>query len=226
MVNITDISEDKIPEGDMLEEMFKRQGELLEKYHPIEQAAGFHTKVWTDTFSLDDKYDQYLLKDFAWRVTEELGEAALAYKEKGNSPHTQEEMADALHFLIELNLWAGVDHVLFYNSICQGATKPDSCSRLEFCFRMSAGQSLVEVTFRDVLFLVVEYLAEAMNTLKQKPWKQTHMLTDKQVFHKALKNANMAFLIACAHLHMTPGDLSNMYFKKSEVNKFRIGSKY
>jgi hypothetical protein len=224
MVNITDINADKIPEGDMLEEIFKRQQELLEKYHPIEQKAGFHRGTFQDLFNIDDRNDQALLKDFAWRVTEELGEAMSAYREKGNCDHAQEEMADAFHFLIELNIWAGVDHILFYNSICQGVPLPNNCSRLEYCFVSS--MDMQGPTFRDALFFVVEHLSEAMNSLKQKPWKQTAMLTDKQVFNQAITQTNKAFFLACMFLEMDALALYSMYFKKSEVNKFRIGSKY
>ena len=73
---------------------------------------------------------------------------------------------------------------------------------------------------------VVEELSMAMNCLKQKPWKQTHMETDIPRFTKYLQSTFILFIHMCYIAGMNASMLFAMYFKKSEVNKFRQRSNY
>ncbi len=137
-MNIDDVKESEI-KGDKLETIFKRQLELIEKYHVIEKANGL--LITEDVpVDLDSAKGQQRLKDFAWRVTEELG--------------------------------------------------------------------------------------EAMNCLKNKPWKQTQMETDKEHFVEEIADAFHFFIELCILIGLDAESLTNIYLKKSEVNKFRQRSQY
>ena len=116
-MNVNDVSDSEVEiEGDLLEAIFNRQKELMEKYHPIEKATGLMQteKVPVD---LDSHRGQARLKDFAWRVTEELGEAMNCLKNKPwkqtqmatDVNHYLEEISDAFHFFIELCILSGLD---------------------------------------------------------------------------------------------------------------------
>lgn len=122
-MNIKDVIE-KIPDtfpNDRLGLIFTRQLELMEKYHPIEKANGL---LVTEDVPIDlhSHKGQHRLKDFAWRITEELGEAMSCLKNKPwkatpmdtDIDHYKEEIADAFHFFVELCILSGIGaHELF-----------------------------------------------------------------------------------------------------------------
>ena len=61
---------------------------------------------------MDDKRGQARIKDFSWRITEEVGEALDAItNESGESAllHFHEELVDGLHFLTEMTILTGYD---------------------------------------------------------------------------------------------------------------------
>ena len=117
MVNIKDV-EVKIPTylvypDGLLELIFKRQSELMKKYSKIETDNGHYTPK--GIVDLHDRHDQQYLKDFAWRITEELGEAMNCLKNKPwkqtemvtDEEHFLEELIDGFHFYIELLILCG-----------------------------------------------------------------------------------------------------------------------
>ena len=70
-------------------------------------------------------------------------------------------------------------------------------------------------------------IGNAMNRLKNKPWKQTHMVTDKEAFYNCLMPAWIGYFRVLSHKYgLSANDIFTLYFKKSEVNKFRIRSGY
>jgi hypothetical protein len=106
---------------DLLKMIFCRQLDLMEKYHPIERKNG---GLQTEDVPVDlQSYTgQARLKDFAWRITEELGEAMNCLKMKSwkttpmdtDVDHYKEELADAFHFFVELCILSGIGaHELF-----------------------------------------------------------------------------------------------------------------
>ena len=72
-MNITHVEETTV-NGDKLVAIFNRQKELMTKYHDIEERSGL-LQTSDCPVNLDDKKGQARLKDFAWRITEEVGEA-------------------------------------------------------------------------------------------------------------------------------------------------------
>lgn len=115
MVNVNDFSNER-PEGDMLEIIFKRQTELMEKYDPIEEKNLGH-ELPHGVFDLDNPQSQARIKDFAWRVTEEIGEAMNCLKNKPwksthmktDEIHFREELIDGFHFYVEMLIHCGFD---------------------------------------------------------------------------------------------------------------------
>jgi hypothetical protein len=112
-MNIRDIEGD-VPPGDLLKWIFARQQELMEKYHPLEQAKGVDAHAPVD---LHTCRGQQRLKDLTYRCIEELAEATGCLKNRPwkqtevetDVDHFLEELADAFHFFIELCLAVGLD---------------------------------------------------------------------------------------------------------------------
>ena len=94
-----------------LKAIFERQRELMEKYHDIELKSGL-LQTEDCPVNLDDKRGQARIKDFSWRITEEIGEALDALEnEEGEAAllHFHEELIDGLHFLTEMTILTGYD---------------------------------------------------------------------------------------------------------------------
>lgn len=204
-MNILDIKDSDIDIPDTPEELFngifKRQTELHHKYQGIELANGIGLGIVKDIpFNIDNPKWQYVIKDYAWRVTEELTEA-LEAKEEGNQHHTVEEIIDALHFYTELLI------------ICK--LRPDI--------------STVTYSLSSILDILdpVYHLGLACNLLKNKPWKNTHVATDKFRFELYIVQGYCDLLsVASYHGLTTLKEIYAVYMKKSLVNKFRIRSNY
>lgn len=79
---------------------------------------------------------------------------------------------------------------------------------------------------KEGAYRIVEELSEATNCLKNKPWKQTPVLTDRDHYFEEISDALHFFVEFCQDSGLSAKDLYRLYFKKSEVNKFRQESKY
>jgi len=112
-MNVNDAEKEAIT-GDLLEAIFIRQKELMKKYHIIEASQGL-LQTTDVPVNINDRLGQARLKDFAWRITEELGEAMNCLKNKPwkqthmetDRTHYEEEIVDAFHFFIELCILSG-----------------------------------------------------------------------------------------------------------------------
>ena len=204
-MNITHIKDNEIKITDNpLQGIFQRQIELHEKYKIIEEANGLGLALVKDhPFSLDDPKWQYIIKDFAWRVTEEIAEAIEA-ELNGNDLHVVEELIDALHFYTELII------------MCQGSYK----------------NVIVGKSKKPPITMPIYFLGLACNFLKCKPWKNTHVITDAQRFYPTLVSGYLALLYLIMETTIDGKKIATMenvymiYFKKSLVNQFRIDSNY
>lgn len=220
-MNINDVQIVEVPkEADMLETIFARQRELMEKYHLIEAKNGL-LQTSDIPVNLHDAKGQARLKDFAWRITEELAEAMDAitsYKEIGD--HAKEEIADALHFLVEMAILSGIEPL-----------------DLTGCSPMFIGRDKLEVLWAyperhniqspgQAILNFIRELGMVCHLLKNKPWKQSQMITDVDEYRLRFRNAFISFIDICIAMRITPSELFNLYFRKSEVNKFRQRSNY
>jgi hypothetical protein len=116
-MNILDFKDEglELPPGDKLELVFACQRELAEKYHKIEEENAGHSLPRYDQVDINSYQGQARIKDFAWRVTEEIAEAMLTLKNRPwkqtsqvtDEDHYREEMIDAFHFFIELLIMSG-----------------------------------------------------------------------------------------------------------------------
>lgn len=212
-MNITHAINENV-KGDKLIAIFNRQKELMEKYHEIEKRSGL-LQTEDCPINLDDKRGQARIKDFAWRVTEEVGEALESFMYENNDLHFKEELIDGLHFLTELTILSGLNET----EIIEG----EEGKYLE---------TLVEswkYTSPSIDTLVSEFICHLgmmCNCLKNKPWKQSHMRTDKNHFYNLLKKVWKDYVGLLVYANMSAEDITEIYLKKSQVNKFRQRSNY
>lgn len=231
-MNVDQVSDDLIPKPDQKEDrlslIFKRQRELMEKYHHIEVSNGFIKEATPiGAVDLNDRHGQARLKDFAWRFTEELCEATEAHREhKELVNHFYEELSDAYHFLTELLILSDMDEDMLYNSISGPLNELVKGCRLESLFRQCCRLHHSERYIPESFYRVVEAMGISMNCLKNKPWKQTHMLTDKSYYYECLSKTYAMFIHLCKDAGLDAEGLYTIYYKKSEVNKFRQRSNY
>lgn len=83
-----------------------------------------------------------------------------------------------------------------------------------------------QARLRELIRRTTDELSEASHTLKNSPWKQSHVLTDVDHFYEEIADAFHFFIEFCISAGMTAEDLYSIYFKKSEVNRFRQKSEY
>lgn len=233
-MNVEDITVNKneLTVEDKLTAIFEHQHKLAKKYGHIELKSGL---VQTTDFPVDinSAKGQARLKDFAWRVTEELTEATECLVSTTmkmisiSVPHFQEELIDALHFLVEMNLLS--DNYPIANKFS------NDCD-LNWLFEMNPCPNYLgsfslhneyrQKIIRTQTYRVVESLGKAMNCLKNKPWKQTHIPTDEQKFRGYMREAFHNFIGVLSMSGLTSQTAFELYIHKKEVNKFRQGSGY
>lgn len=212
-VNVDDVAVVEDQPECRLKALFEYQVELMDRYRDVEVRNEIGLGLLPETFDLDDRRCQYVLKDYAWRVMEEVGEALAVLPEDGLTQHAKEEIADGLHFLVELLHMAGIGP--------DGIVIEHGRDRLEYLFKKSLAHgpaSPIEELIRD--------LGMAMNCLKNKPWKQTQFPTDVGRFQGLLVQAFTSYVGFAYSWGMTSDSLYDMYVRKRTVNHFRIDSNY
>lgn len=223
-MNVNDMQADEGTVPCKLTAIFEKQRALMEKYEAIEEANGL---LQTKDIPVDihSRQGQSRLKDFAWRITEELGEATAAVEDHPeNTVHFQEEIMDALHFLVEMLILADIGP-LDITGCVPGHQEFDALDFICEDIRTHNAVGLIgEPT--EAAYNVVHCLARAMNCLKNKPWKTTHMLTDVIKFNGHLSDTFFQMIIFCNYAGMNSQDIYEMYTKKNKVNQFRQQSQY
>ena len=210
-MNITHGKKEKTNK-ESLRAIFDRQKELMEKYHDIEFRSGL-MQTEDCPVNLDDKRGQARIKDFAWRITEEIGEALDAIEnESGESAllHFHEELVDGLHFLTEMTILTGYDlpeYTTLKDLIEEGSYRD--------CYSLN-----------DLVSDHVMYLGMMCNCLKNKPWKQSMMKTNKENFYKHLKLVWSNYIAILTSQDLTEEEITDLYLRKSQVNQFRQRSNY
>jgi len=175
---------------------------------------------------LDSAEHQIWIKDFFWRVTEELTEA-IEYLEKGSDykdPLFIEEMSDALHFLVEPLVMLGVEP---NDAVFNFAGDADSVSFMEAPIAIKFVTKSEREAFHIALMRVIFHLGVSANCLKNKKWKKTHTRTDTMKFYFHYREAWRIFIytlrMLCKYSHQ---DIYELYHKKAIVNKFRQDTNY
>lgn len=191
--------------GEEAKIIWARQNELEDTYWKIEKREA---KV----VNLDSRYGQILIKDFLWRITEEVGESLEAFFDFEGEPEkkldkVREEIIDGLHFLVGLCILTNAEYWW-----TRGYTETDERSG--------------EKSYKNAVVGVIYGLGLVGNTLKLKPWKQTEVLTDGAVFYRNLYKLVKEYMNLCESVGMNRELTFDYYYRKSEVNLFRIRSKY
>jgi hypothetical protein len=195
-MNVNDVqSPTVVTKAEAASIMVGRQSELEAHYWQIEKRPAEFIEVNSAT-------GQVLIKDFLWRITEEVGEALEALAKSEPQEKTYEEMADALHFVLGLCVITQKRHLFVEMYTKDHYPSPGSMDH----FVMSMG----------ILG----------NTLKMKPWKQTPVLTDEAYFDDCLMRMIASFISLVNYFGMGNEKLYDYYYRKSEVNLFRIRSNY
>lgn len=99
-----------------------------------------------------------------------------------------------------------------------GVVEPDDFGDLDYRF--------VQWRIKDLAYRTIEELSEATNTLKNKPWKQSEVPTDKLHFYEELADAFHFLVELLITSGMSADDLARIYHRKHAVNEFRQRSNY
>uniref|UniRef100_A0A6H2A3R9 Putative dUTP diphosphatase n=1 Tax=viral metagenome TaxID=1070528 RepID=A0A6H2A3R9_9ZZZZ len=79
---------------------------------------------------------------------------------------------------------------------------------------------------RLLIYRIAEELFESGNCLRNKAWKQSQVPVDIDHFLEELADGLHFYIQLFIELGLTSEDVCSLYFKKSEVNKFRQRSNY
>ena len=180
----------------MLDKVFDFQRSLMEKLAPVEQSLGYTPPSIPLDFTRRDHQDWFRL--MSWYLVEEISETISA-----PAAELPEELADCLHFAVELCILAGVT--------------PDDIQPI---FQMDLFDDIPE---QFELIDVISVLGMAVNKLKGKHWKKQFTPPDMHQFQTLL--ANVLFrLVKVMWSHNV--DPYAEYFKKHQKNETRIESGY
>lgn len=262
-MDVRDVNVEVIyPGSSSFSDLLTLQKLLLDHYIGIEGLPQYPIDVNT-------KKSQDLIKDFAGRTIEELGEGYQSYLDMIDmnsrgiameklEPHLQnfnEEVADAIHFFLELMIYSGFEtetvakwlgakpnedliekglefggflvntEQQFKRFPCKHVIKDKEVKDIF----LQGGRKLsndIKDEYRKLLWDITYWLQILRNTLKNKPWKQTHMMTDVNLYESCMSNAFTAIFKFFYFAGFTKESLYEIYYKKNKVNQFRIKSKY
>jgi len=212
-MNISDsVIDMKQYEGkDRLDVMFEKQEMLRDLY----KVLGPKVSV----ADLDLPEHQHILREFAWNVCEETGEVLDVVFGTNDREHIIDETSDSLSFYLELLALSGMSVEDFAPS------QAHSGDKLDYWFKMSLEQYSTS-SIREIHSLFLEKLALAINNLKNRKWRKTNLKTNKLIYRKALYDTFIPFLMFVNLVGLTPETLFDGYLRKTEVNLFRINSRY
>ena len=220
-MNIEDVDKKvEIPKMPLLG-IFELQKKLIEKYDVIEKANGFDVPM--PPYSIDSAQLQARIKDMYWRTTEEIAEAMEVvppifklenwkqfWSQDVDVRHFFEELADALHFLVEASIYSNVSE-----------------SEISHWFAIGLADSEADpLHIQDLVTSVIMKMGLSANVLKNKPWKQTQMPTDSAKFYTLLCHTWKAFGTLWSALKCSIEDIYILYVKKHTVNTWRQDTNY
>lgn len=172
-----------------IEMIFHKQQQLIEAFHGIEHP------MMPDIHTLAGQQKLRLTVLF---FIEELFEASDALNTLEDSP--LEEFADALHFLIELAIFAGV--------------KPAQLEESPASHIISVGG------WQDVVLQA----GSVVYNLKHKPWKRNPKPTSESNLRVSIIGLYAEFIALVGHYTITQEELFEAYHAKHQKNNERINS--
>lgn len=81
-------------------------------------------------------------------------------------------------------------------------------------------------SFKAMLWDVTYHLNIARNFLKNKPWKQSQMMTNEEGYQEEVVRAFICMMGVFYEMGLDEESLYYLYFKKNQINAFRIRSSY
>mgnify|MGYP001407039859 FL=1 len=210
--------------NDKLEQIFNEQRSHMEKYAKIESDNGL-LQTADIPVDLQDRFGQARLKDFAWRISEEMGEALDEIENDGPLEDYHEEMSDVLHFLAEFTILAGLEPKdLITIESSEGYLEALYAQSEQNIHLLGGRPGYSQLAYQTGVFL--QKLAMTCNLLKNKPWKQSVRETDPEQFRLRLITVWEAYIAVCRVINVGPDKLHQLYFRKSEINKIRQQTGY
>lgn len=221
---------------DRLAEIFKRQQEYCRSLAAAYQSNGLFDYSAEMPWSLDSRVDQEHFRLLAWRITEEITEAveyhemAIDHKKswasvaRGSASLFREEVADALHFLIELALATGVTEGELLSGVQRVEARPPTIDHLSYLFDCVAreyGTEDLKLTIPQAWAFVIYTLGHTMHLLRQRPWRTDDRRTDRKAWVMGMYTLFYAFVRACLKSEISADDLYEAYFAKAKINDAR-----
>lgn len=127
-----------------------------------------------------------------------------------------ENSGDLLKFLMETQAEHEVEYINIERRLGHGVPE----------WPLNVNDRHAQQYFKDGVYRCIEELSEATNCLRNRPHTQSEHVTDEEHFVEELSDAFHYFLRLFVMLGMTYEDIVKVYFKKSEVNKFRKATNY
>lgn len=187
-------------------DMWKIANEQFLRYEKIEGIDN-----WKEyDFSIDCAEDQMKFKDMMQiRFIEELTEAADAIVSEHNYDHFLEEIADALNFFLSGYIMLGKDI--------------NDLPEIILTNHKITLNNINEIS--ELFFPVIYRVGKLCNLLKNRPWSQSNYLCSLTDFNRELINLWNEFwnMINCI---CNESDILDIFWRKIEVNKFRIKTGY
>lgn len=238
---------------DRLTEIFNQQASHMKEYAQIEKTNGL---LQTDEVPVDltDRMGQARLKDFAWRISEELGEA-LEFAETDEDEY-KEEISDTLHFLAEFTILAGgtpqsiirnlqpKEDADIETTMADGYVESISLASLhgtDYLGRLfstahrrieaNTDLGLAAYSSKEHLLTwatghVLKNLALTCNQLKNKAWSTRERPVNVDNFIHYLQETWVAFAQLSLLAKIGSEELHSLYFKKSAINEKRRETGY
>jgi len=176
-------------------------------------------------WDLDNRKAQEEYRLLAWRFTEEVIEARETF-EKPHDGNTmaqyREEVADALHFFIELCLASNVMEAHLLTGLEDVTPIPKSDEdRLELFFR-EVSKHYLHIYGSDPWDECIRALGMAMMELRQRPWRKDFRQANRARWVMGMHLAFKSFVCACMRTHITAEELYQAYIGKAKINQKRI----
>jgi len=168
-------------------------------------------------FSIDCSEDQLKFKDMLQiRFIEELTEASIALNE--TEEHFWEEIGDSINFFLSSYIMLGVD----FNSLS------DPTDLLYKDLNKSNGVMEKPDIFRYSInaYRVIEKVGYLCNLLKNRQWAQSNYLVSLFDFDERLSDLWDEFWRFLGRMKVQPEDVFEMFWRKYQVNLFRIKTGY
>ena len=145
-------------------------------------------------------------------------------KEKGYEPSLGNDVIDNAMRLGRL-LWASeIEECRQFHQV--DLTQYVSPTQLKYLpGARKYSDNLIDLSAR-LLWAVTFHINISRNCLKNKPWKQSGVMTDETLYQSKVVEAFMYMMTYFSSIGISSSQVYYLYFKKNKVNQFRIKSNY